>query len=203
MKRIVAALFAVSVFAANAQAAELSALSGLYKSNKVKNGLETTNISLGARYGAEVVDGKSWFADVNVNNTSYKVKAGKAPDADSIYSLGGGMAYWMKSLSSDNFTPYLAIAAHLESGKYTNAAGAQVETTGVSYQSDVGVRINTSDKCFINLETNLFKSYLTKTDKEKTTTAAGTTTTETTSMELFGDTNGAFATMTVGLGMKI
>lgn len=201
MKRIVAALFAVSVMAANAQAADLSAMSGLYQSSKVKNGNENATMSLGVRYQADVVDNKAWFADVNFSNSTTKVPSpAKSPDPSTAYTLGGGLVWTMKALAGDNFTPYVTFGGHLEGGKRYNAAGNIVETTGVSYGSDVGVRVDTSDKCFFIMETNLFTSYLTKTEKEKL--AAGGTV-ETTTMELFGDTTGAFAAMRIGVGMKI
>lgn len=201
MKRIVAALFAVSVMAANAQAADLSALSGLYKSNKVKNGNETTTMDLGVRYQTDAVDSKSWFADLNYTNINTKVPSpAKSPDPSSNYAIGGGLVWWMKALGSDNFIPYVTFGGHLEGGKTYNNAGNIVETTGISYGSDVGLRVNTSDKCFFEMQANLFNSYLTKTEKEKL--AAGGTV-ETTTMELFGDSEGAFAAMKIGVGMKI
>lgn len=205
MKRIVAALFAVSV-AAQAQAAEISAITGsLFNSDKVKNADESTSMDLGAKYGSDAVDGKSWFVHLNFANKSDKLKlaAGDKTDKASSITVGGGMAWWMKSLSSDNFIPFVTLGASVVSGSElkhdvtTGAKGSDVKSMNINYGSDVGIRINTSETCFIDLSTNLFTNTLHGTSKDDVSKR------ETTKMQLGFDSMGGLGATTVGLGMKI
>lgn len=197
MKRIVAALFAFSMGAGMAHGAEISGMMGLYQSQKTKGALETTTTSLGVRYGLEQTGDKMWFGELEYVGTSYSGTG--APDAVSSSAIGGGLYYFLPKIET-RFVPYLVGFARFESGKEYQGANT-VEKSGLYYGSDVGIRFNASEKWFIDFETNLFKSALTAT--EKTTPTAGGATSETTRMEIYGDSEGAIATMKVGLGMVL
>lgn len=200
MKRIVAAVFALSMGASVAHGAEISGMGGLYQSEKEKNGAEKTTTSLAARYGLDQEGDKMWFGELGYTGVK---DAGTADGTSTTITLGGGMYYFLPKIEA-RFVPYLTGWAQIESTSAENKiAGTKSEISGLAYGSDLGIRFNASDKWFVDFETNLFASNLQETQKDTTTVGGVKTTRETTRMELFGDSKGALGAMQLGLGMVL
>ncbi len=202
--------------AAPLQAAELSFLSGLYRSESNETaGVDTGSkrtIDLGGRYAAQL-DGKMyWFGQGMLSLKSYeKGDAGPAPSSSTSLNLGGGVRYYFGKLS-ENFSAFTYGLGEYRADKDAATTGAgtveEREKNGLYYGAAFGIRCTLGTEFFVDFETPLFDSALFATEKTetKTSVAGGPTTTvesETKRMELYASTTGAFSKVVVALGMRL
>jgi hypothetical protein len=198
-----------------ASAAELSFVSGLYKSEKNKvegsNAGSESTIEAGARVGDALDQHVAWFGQGLLSLKSYSAgSGGKSPDDTTSIALGGGLKYYFPALA-EHLTPFaygMASYENNQDSEYNSSGGfSETDTNGIFYGAAVGLRFGLDNDFFVDLETTLFDSALFATEKTTTTTydAAGKATksdSEKTRTELYADTTGAFQEMKVALGMK-
>jgi hypothetical protein len=211
---------AVGMFASSTMAAELSMLSGLYKTEKSKVSDDDaggqTAIQVGARYGDKLEAMLEWFAQSQLVLRSYDApEGGEAPSNSTSIFIGGGVRSYFDPIT-ENTAPFIT-----GWGEYRNDKNAEnrasttyveSEDSGLFYGSSLGLRMGLNADFFVDFETALFTSALFATEKSETVTTTTDATTgvetttkterETSRTELFADTSGAFQNMLVSLGMR-
>ena len=189
-----------------AQASEVSAVSGLFRNEKIKvNGADAGSrqaIDLAARYADVLSDRMHWFGEVGIGMRSYSSgPGGTSPDDSTSIGLLGGVRYYFPGFAT-SVVPFLSGKAGYENQKEaTQAAGVWTETdrSGLVYYASAGFRMMLDRTFFLDLEADFFESYLFGTEKTET----GTTKTETTRTELYADSKGSILNATIGVGMKL
>ncbi len=201
-------------------AAEASLVSGLYRSSEEKiggtNQGKETIINAGGRYSDELSTYLFWFGEGALTLKSYTSgPAGSSPSNSTGLSAGGGVRYYFNKLS-EAISPYGYGKGLFKNEKSVmrtpgNPDYVETETNGLFYSGHLGVRFSLSPDFFFEVETPIFESALFATEESEsvnfTTDATGTTRTSTKGernrTELYADTEGAFASMVVVLGMRL
>ncbi|MFW7378827.1 MAG: hypothetical protein ACOH5I_08475 [Oligoflexus sp.] len=168
-------------------AAEISLLQGIYSSSKDENGITSTTINFGGRYGLDPDGQGFWFGQAFYSQTSFSGNG--APDSQSSIRIGGGRRYLLPAFSK-RIEPYLSWLAELEQGK---------NLTGLYYGGQVGLRFILSPKFFLDLESSLFRSALTETEEVD----VNGVTQKRTKTELQASTVAAFSNVAVSVGMRL
>ncbi len=201
-------------------AAEVSLVSGLYRSSEEKvggtNQGKETIINAGGRYSDELSTYLFWFGEGALTLKSYTAgPGGNSPSNSTGLTAGGGVRYYFNKLS-ESISPYGYGKGLFKNEKSVvrtsgNPDYIDTETNGLFYSGHLGIRFSLSPDFFFEVETPLFESALFATEESETvtfTTAAGVTTRTSTKgernrTELYADTEGAFASMTVVIGMRL
>lgn len=210
-----AAVFGLLLAGSAAQAAEISYLSGVYRSeeNEVadKDAGKETEISAGGRFSDQLDSRMYWFGQARLTLRSYtKGDVGDAPDDSTSLSLGGGVRYYFNKLS-ETVAPFAYGLGEYRSEKEGETSGGtpvEHEKNGLYYGAYFGIRLSLGADFFVDIETPLFDSALfaTETRETETTDAAGKTTKtkdETKRTELYANTTGALNSAVVALGMRL
>jgi hypothetical protein len=199
----------------NAQAAEISFVTGLYKSQESEaetggtsadTGKKTT-IEAGARFSDQLDANLFWFGEGLLSLKSYdKGDLPEAPSDSTSLGLKGGVRYYFSKLS-ETVSPYANGYGAFKNEQDGEAQGTDIidrEKNGLYYGADFGIRLSLGPAFFVDLETNLFESALFATETEETTPATGAkSSNETKKTELYADTSGAFDSVVVALGMRL
>jgi hypothetical protein len=192
--------------AANSHAAEISVVSGLYKSEKKKVAGEKTGsnstFGLGARYAESLGDNYFWFGDGKLTIRSYDEAADfEAPAGSTSLDLGGGLRYDLADYSKIVVPHLLGRMSFLneKTGEISAPNAIESEKNGLFYEAAVGLRLDLSSDFYIDLDCQLFKSALFSTVSSQ---GSDGTKTETTHFDLFVDTEGDLGDTTVSMGWK-
>jgi hypothetical protein len=200
------------ILAGSASAAELSLVSGFYRTESAESQGEDTGrktvIDVAGRF-SEVLDGPVfWYAEGSVSLKNYsRGAASAAPDSSTGIAAGGGLRYYFAKLS-DSWAPYGLAYGRVQSEKdatYQVGGFTETDKNGLYYGTNFGIRLNLQREFFVDFETPLFKSALFATEKEETTTyGSPNTTSELTrkKTELYVNSAGAFSDVLVALGMR-
>lgn len=212
---VIAALFSGELLAA-----EASLVSGLYRSKEEKIGGQDQGkesvINAGGRYSDELGPRMFWFGEGALTLKSYTAgKSGDSPSNSTGLSAGGGIRYYFVKLA-ESISPYTYGKGVFKNEKdVVRSSGSpdyrQTETNGLYYSGHLGIRFSLDPDFFFEIETPFFESALFATEKTEHvsfTTVAGataktTTKGETNRTELYADTDGAFASMVVAIGMRL
>ncbi len=207
MRNLLLALVVSLVWVSSASAGEISMVSGLYKSEKVKTAAGSTGastIELGARYAEPFDDTMHWFGQGDLTLRSYSGDG--APDDSTSLELLGGVRMYYPSFSL-SVTPFLSVYGgyKAETSVSSWSPVTEVEVSGLYYFGSAGFRFNLATSAFLDIEVEAFESALFAT--EKTTVAgtppAGSTETKTTKTELFASTfSPSLAGLKVGVGFR-
>jgi hypothetical protein len=213
-------VLSMAVVGADVMAAEVSLVSGLYRSSEEKvggtNQGKETIINAGGRYSDELSTSLFWFGEGALTLKSYTAgPGGNSPSNSTGLTAGGGVRYYFNKLS-EAISPFAYGKGLFKNEKNVartpgNSNYTDTETNGLFYSGHLGVRFSLSPDFFFEVETPLFDSALFATEESETVTftnAAGVTTRTSTKgernrTELYADTDGAFASMTVVLGMRL
>ncbi len=213
----VAVAAALGLFMASAaQAAEVSVISGLYKSedNKVagNDAGGKSEISAGGRYSDQLDPKMFWFGQGLLTMRSYDAPSGgEAPSDSTSLSLGGGVRYYFTKLG-ESVSPFAYALGEYRSNKEASQTGSSFtenEENGLYYGGFFGIRLSLDANFFVDFETPLFDSALFATETSETTTTDATTGKPTTSKdekkktELYVASTGALNSMRVALGMRL
>lgn len=194
-----------------AQAAEVSFVSGLYKSeDRELDGEDAgrkSTIEVGGRYSEALDSQWHWFGQGTLALRSY---SGAATPSDSTsLNLAGGLRFYFDRFGESS-VPFVYGYGAYRNDKDSDSVDLQVvrETSGLFYGAHAGVRLNLSTLAFLDIETQLFDSALfaTETTERATEAADGSVTKrkyERTRSELYVNTNGAFATTLIAFGIKL
>jgi len=192
--------------AANSHAAEISVVSGLYKSEKKKVAGDKTGskstFSLGARYAEPLGDNYFWFGDGSLTIRSYDEADGfEAPAGSTSLDLGGGLRYDLVDYSKIVVPHLLGRVSFLneKDGEISAPKATEKETNGLFYEAAVGLRLDLSTDFYIDLDCQLFKSALFSAVSSQ---GSDGTKTETTHFDLFVDSQGSLGDTTVSMGWK-
>ncbi len=200
------------LFSVSALAAELSLVSGFYRTESTESGGQDTGkktvMDLGARFG-EVVEGPLyWFGEGGISLKSYsRGAASVAPDSSTGLAVGGGLRYYFEKLS-ESWSPYGLAFGKVQSVKdatYSSSGFTETDKNGLYYGAHFGIRLSLQKEFFIDFETPLFESALFATEKEDVTTyGSPNTKSELTKKksELYVNSTGAFENVQVALGMR-
>ena len=177
---------------------EISLVKGVYTSQKVKKGYDTSTIGAGLRYLITPPKGQDFalFIEGNLGLISYNGTG--APSNETSIDLFAGVRKYLGNIT-ETIQPYAAVY-----GGYANdftddaVTGTHTELSGLIYKGAVGLQVTSHDGFFIDLETLLFTSNLFSTEKSTT----GGVNREVTRTDLYVKTTGSFNTTTVGLGLK-
>ncbi len=223
MKKFLFPVFTVLSMATvggNLMAAEISLVSGLYRSSEEKvagtNQGKETIINAGGRYSDELSAYLFWFGEGDLTLKSYTSgPGGNSPSNSTGLSAGGGVRYYFNKLS-EAISPYAYGKGLFKNEKSVsrrsgNPDYTDTETNGLFYSGHLGVRFSLSPDFFFEVETPFFESALFATEESETvnfTTVGGVTTRTSTKgernrTELYADTEGAFASMAVVIGMRL
>jgi hypothetical protein len=212
MKMMKLVLIGLVALSAQAKAAEISLLSGVYQNEESKlNGDDDggkSTISLGGRFGDQLDARILWFGRGELVLRSHDApKGGKAPSSSTSLAVGGGLRYYFDPFSQ-SVAPYIEGEGSFQSIKDGKGGSAQVtetETNGLFYAAAAGVRVGLDSTFFFDFQAELFESALFATVKSETTTIATnqTTKSETSRTELFGKTFGNFSDIVIGVGMML
>ena len=199
-----------------AAAAELSLLTGLFKSESVKNdgqdggGAKTFN--LGASFGDEFDIDINWLVFGGLSIQTYDAAAGQAAPSNATgLELGGGMRYFLDPFTA-TAVPYLTIFGSFKNtqtvdGRSATGASIERDTSGLFYGLRVGTRLALTNVMYLDVEANLFESSLFSTETRTTRAIVDgqvvKSETETTRVEVFGDVTAPFNGLTFGLGLII
>lgn len=191
-----------------AQGIEISGVSTLYQSEKVKqdgsNAGGETNITIGGRAHQFATEDQQWFGEARIALTSWDAPSGsKAPsNATSIWLLGGFRQFFTEF--SQVVIPYAQLYGGYKSqktGQVSTPEAIETEESGLYYYGALGFRFDVSSSMFIELESTLFESALFGTRTEKKNDGSKT---ETSSTDLFVSTAGvANAQLMIALGAEI
>lgn len=189
---------------------DLSLISGIYKSEDVDNGVESSELSVGGRYvmnqNPDYYD-LAFYAQGSMAIKSYS--GTNSPSNSTDITLEGGARYYFRPIT-ETLIPYGSAGIGLMNKTVvTDSDSTKTETreyNGIIYNASFGLHLTLDDNFFIEFETQLFQSNLFMNEKEEqiTTVNGNTTTTKTderSKTELFGDTQGAFNSTTIGFGM--
>ena len=223
MKKFLFPMFTVlslSAVGGDLLAAEVSLVSGLYRSSEEKvggiNQGKETIINAGGRYSDELSTYLFWFGEGALTLKSYTTgPGGNSPSNSTGLTAGGGVRYYFNKLS-EAISPYGYGKGLFKNEKSVartpgNPDYVDTETNGLFYSGHLGIRFSLSPDFFFEVETPLFESALFATEESETvtfTTASGVTTRtsrkgERNRTELYAETKGAFASMAVVLGMRL
>ena len=204
--RICVEVAALSGVSSSLSAAELSLMKGFYQSTKVRDGLETTNISLGARFLDGMGGKMAWYGDFSLSLKSYSAPSNEPGNKTDI-NVGGGVRMKLAPLT-EKITPYISGGLFYKTETvdlvWSPVATTWKQESGLFYNGGLGMHFLLSTDFFMDLESNLFTSALA--GKETTTTKAtpgGETKVEVDRTDLFVNTVGAFDKTTVALGIKL
>ncbi|SMF74029.1 hypothetical protein [Pseudobacteriovorax antillogorgiicola] len=191
MKLVLAMMTLLSsfLFSTHALAEDISLIQGLYRSQDIDDGVSSSEITLGARYGLLTEDRKQWFVQASLTQTSYS--GDNAPEGTQSISLGGGRKYFFSRLHK-RLIPYLSWVALINSTE----PDAVTEVFGIFYSGQFGLRLALSKAFHIELESQFFQSELTSTTE---VTNADGSKTKTSRTELFIDSVGSFDSTLVSL----
>ncbi|MFK7824948.1 MAG: hypothetical protein AB8G05_12375 [Oligoflexales bacterium] len=191
-------------------AAEISLVHGLYKQSKVKDGMSKSDITLGGRYSEQFEEHMYWFGQADLSLKTYS-GGSPTPSNSTNLSLAGGSRYYLDRLS-ERISPF---ASGTVSFKSTTDAIQQfgtiqeVSLSGLYYGADVGMRFSLSSDFFLDLSTPLFESALFANEKTTTkiqdpTSGDVTETSQERSVnELYVNTQSAFSSLIVSVGMRL
>lgn len=214
-KVAVAGFFSLS---ATAQAAEVSLLSGFYRSedDKVEKASAggKTEISVGGRFSEPIQGHLFWFGQGDLALRSYRKGDRPAAPGDSTSLTATGGVRWYFNKLSEVISPFAEGYGAFQNDKDATFRGngfSETEKNGLYYGASFGIRFSLQKEFFVDFSTNLFESALFATEKTEETsvsTANGTTTTTTTTSEhkkteLYVNSRGFLQLMTVGLGMRL
>ena len=203
---------AILFWTSAALGAEVSLISGLYKTEKDKvegdSFGEKTEIELGGRFADEYDVDMTWFGQANMVMRNYEEpKDGKSPSDSTSLALGGGLRMYFDSFS-ESIAPFaygLLMYMNDKDAEFGNGLGyTETETNGLFYSMHTGIRFRYDQVIFMELEVPLFWSALNATTKVETDDGAGTETErESTRTELYFKTDEAFSAVQVVVGMAI
>lgn len=224
MKKILIPAAMISILAAmisgDLLAAEASLVSGLYRSKEEKVGGQSAGkesvVNAGGRYSEELGPRAFWFGEGGLTLKSYTAgKSGDSPSNSTGLTAGGGVRYYFNKLA-ETISPYVYGKGVFKNEKdvtrsATSPDYTQTETNGLFYSGHLGIRFSLDTDFFFEIETPFFESALFATKKTEIvnfTTVAGTTTKTTTKgetnrTELYAETDGAFESMVVAIGMRL
>jgi hypothetical protein len=188
----------------HAFAGEISLMKGFYQSSKERDGLESTNISLGARYLDSMGGKMAWYVDFSLGIKSYSAPSNE-PGNQTDINGGGGVRMKMPALT-EKIIPYIAGGLFYKSEttapNWSPTATTWNQESGLFYGGALGLHFLLATDFFMDLESNLFTSALAGKVTNIHKTPTGETKGETDSTDLFVDTTGAFDKTTVALGLK-
>jgi hypothetical protein len=207
---------ALLVGATAASAAEVSFVSGLYKSEETEiadnDAGKITTIGAGGRFSDQLDARMYWFGQGVLTMRSYdKGDNEDAPSDSTSLALGGGVRYYFTKLA-ESVAPFAYGLGQYKSEKTASGTGSgftESEDNGLFYGASFGIRLSLDTDFFVDFESQLFESALFATRKtEHTSYDAGTgkkTTTkdETKRTELWVQSSGPFENMIIALGMRI
>lgn len=197
-----------------AQAAEVSLVSGLYRTESNESGGvdagKKTTIDAGGRWSDQLDSQMFWFGQGMLTMRSYdKGDLAEAPSSSTSLSLGGGVRYYFTKLS-ESISPFAyGIGQYKSEEDGELGTGVEHETNGLFYGASFGIRLSLGTDFFVDLETPLFESALFATTKTTTPTTSGTppTTTnvesESKKTELYVNTTGALSSVVIAMGMRL
>jgi hypothetical protein len=206
------AVVVLGTFAESAFGAEVSMVSGFYKSESRKdNGTKTGSssaVDLAGRFGDDLTTSEAWFAQAGLNLRSYNDAGGAtAPDNSTGILLGGGVRHYF-SPYGESSVPFVSGMVSYENDKSVDFNGGgtydEVSRSGIYYGAGVGIRLGLNREAFVEFECQLFKSALFATETVESTDAAGNKSkTERNRTELYVASSGALDETTIALGMKL
>ncbi len=216
LKTITVALALGAFAATQAQAAEVSLISGLYKKEDNKVGGNDaggrSEISAGGRYSDQLDAKMFWFGQGLLTMRSYDDGgAGDGPSDSTSLNLGGGVRYYFTKLA-ESVSPFAYGVGEYRSDKDASQTGSsftETEENGLYYGGFFGIRLSLDANFFVDFETPLFDSALFATETSETTSFDPTTGAKTTSKdekkktELYVASTGALTSMKVALGMRL
>ena len=199
-----------------ASAAELSLLTGLFKSESVKNegqdGGGAKTFSLGASFGDEFDIDINWLVFGGLSIQTYDAAAGQAAPSNATgLELGGGMRYFLDPFTA-TAVPYLTLYGSFKNtqtvdGRSATGASVERDTSGLFYGMKVGTRLALTTVMYLDVEAGLFESSLFSTETRTTRAIVDgqvvKSESETTRVEVFGDLIAPFNSLTFGLGLLI
>lgn len=162
------------VFAQLGFAKEVSLMSGFYRGQDGDGQPTKREISIGSRFGFDIVERSMWYVQARITSTSYS--GDNAPDGSTGLLLGGGQYYFLKSFDK-GIHSYLAWLGYFSNEKDSPNVGTEIETNGLFYAGSAGFRFDFTKAIIMDLEVQFFNSGLTS--KTTTTTTAGGVSTET------------------------
>lgn len=155
-------------------AKELSLMSGFYRGQDGDGQPTKREISIGSRFGFDIVDRSMWYAQARITSTSYS--GDNAPDGSTGLLLGGGQYYFLKSFEK-GIHSYLAWLGYFMNEKDSPNVGTEIESNGLFYAGSAGFRFDFTKSIILDMEVQFFNSGLTS--KTTTTTTAGGVSSET------------------------
>lgn len=205
IKSAVPFLGAFSLYSSAASGAEVSLIKGFYQSSKVDDGLESTTLSFGGRYSDYMTATSAWFGEGSLQLKSYSADSNEPDDSNDI-EVSGGLKYFLSPITS-TITPYgYAKAGFVKKSdnlSWSPVSTVWYETTGLRYSASIGLRFKFSDSFFMEIETELFESYLGAKRVRHEKTPTGDTESKSTVTDLFIDSQGYVAVAEIILGMEI
>jgi hypothetical protein len=216
MRTLTLSLLTVSTLLASslASAAEVSLVSGLYKSEETEiadnDAGKITTIGAGGRFSDQLDSRMYWFGQGMLTMRSYdKGDNEDAPSDSTSLALGGGGRYYSTKLA-ESVSPFAYGLGQYKSDKTASGTGSgftETEDNGLFYGASFGIRLSLDTDFFVDFESELFESALFATRKTETTSyATGTKVTskdETKRTELWVQSSGPFENMIIALGMRI
>lgn len=203
------------VVAESASAAEVSLISGVYRSESDKVAGDDaggqSEISAGGRFSDQMDSHMFWFGQGQLAMRSYdKGKADDGPSDSTSLSLGGGVRYYFTKLA-ETVSPFAYGLGEFRSNKTASQTGSDFtenEENGLYYGGYFGIRLSLGTDFFVDFETPLFDSALfgTETSERTSYDATGKKTTskdEKKKTELYVGSTGALNSMQVALGMRL
>ncbi len=208
------AVLAGTVVASDAQAADVTMVSGFYQKENQKIDGKTkgsiSKISLGGRFSDDLNTNTAWIGEGDLNMRSYTASGGvPTPDNSVGLTVGGGVRYYFKPIATA-VVPYAAAMAWIKNDKeasYTDTGYTQTSTSGVFYGANAGIRAGLGDNFFVELELPFFQSPLfsvTKTEKvDQIGGSKSTATDENTETALFVQSSARLMDARLGVGMRL
>lgn len=163
-------------------AKEVSLMSGFYRGQEGDGQPTKREISIGSRYGFDIVDRSMWFVQARVTSTSYS--GDNAPDGSTGLLLGGGQYYFLKSFDK-GIHSYVSWLGYFMNEKDSPSAATEIETNGLFYAASAGFRFDFTKAVVMDIEVQFFNSGLTAKTTTTTTTGGVTTESEQKQTELF------------------
>lgn len=216
-RTILLAAAATFLIGTNAIAAEISVISGLYRTSEEKSGGKSagkeSTINAGGRYADELGPRTFWFGEGDLTLKSYSAGAGgSSPSNSTGLRAAGGVRYYFDKLS-EAVSPYAygrgTFKNETSVERLGGASYTEAETNGLFYSGHLGVRFNLQAEYFFEVESELFESALFATTKSTTFVTDATTGTvtksesETNRTEIYAYTTGSFGNMLVAFGMRL
>jgi hypothetical protein len=191
-------------------ATELSLVKGLFGSNKVEDKLTGSEqgsayrVSLGARLGIASIGEWTHLVGADFRHTSFTGSDGFDPDN----MVSGSVSYGIRRmfpLGSPTFVPFAAGEAAFKSekdGEFLTAGFREVETIGLFYAVQVGLRTNLNESFFVDFWAVMFESALFASSTSTIYSMDGSVVEkdETTRMELLADSASPLSEVVLGFG---